>query len=243
MRFHTFLLAALVLTRAYPASGAQNGPINEAIRHESISADLANTLAQVAWLSHLPMIAELAQPLPKIQIAEGTHSAQDLLQEVVRQAPDYQWEAEDKAIHFYSRKLRRERFNFLNLKFPRFTIPSNLSELKLTFPTLEIGLLDGMSTGGAAISGFGDATLEKNSLRQVTLENVTGREILLRVANESPTFFSVIVFPNAKPTKTQAEREVNINWFWQGFKEPLKPLYVQRFPSTPRVREICASCK
>ena len=228
MRLRTFALATLVLAGTCLSSRAQSGPLTEAIRHESISGDLANALAQIACLSHLPLIAELAQPLPGIQIAEGSHSAQYLLQEVVRQAPGYQWGVEGKVVDFYSRRLRRARFNFLNLKFPRFPMPPNLSELKLTFPTLELGLLDGVSGGGIAISGFGDAYLRENALQQVSLENVTGREILLRAANQSPTFFSMIVFPNPEPTKTQAKQEVNTNWFWQSFKEPFTMLYVQK---------------
>lgn len=118
-----------------------------------------------------------------------------MLQEVVRQAPGYQWGVEGKVIDFDSRKLRRARFNFLTLKSTRFSMPPNLSELKLTFLTLELGLLDGVSGGGIAISGFGDAYLRENASQQVSLENVTGREILLRAANQSPTFFSIIVFP------------------------------------------------
>ncbi|HEY6338113.1 MAG TPA: hypothetical protein VIW68_06435 [Candidatus Sulfotelmatobacter sp.] len=232
MRLQTFLLG-LALVGICPSGNAQAVPFSEAVRCGSISADLANTLAQVAWLSHLPMVAELAQPLPRIEIAESTYIAKDLLQEIIRQAPLYQWEAEGKVIHFYNTKLKEAKFNFLNLQFPRFVTPSNLSELKLTFPTREYGLLhEAYSGGGIVITGFGDAMLEKDLLRSVTLEKVTGREILLRVASESPTFFTVIVFPNADPTKQQMERDINLNWFWQSLKEQPGPLYVQPPAST-----------
>jgi len=208
---------------------AQGSPVDGAVHHEKITGDLANALARVAWLCHVPVIAELAQPLPNIQIAEGTEDAKDLLKEVARQAPDYKWDATGKVIFFYNKKLREAKFNFLNLRFPRFSMPVNLSELKLTFPTREYGLLlQGYSGGGIVTTGFGDAMLEKDLLQPAILKNVTGREILLQAANESPTFFTVIVFPNAEPTKKQVERDMNRNWFWQALKdEHLKPLYVQ----------------
>jgi hypothetical protein len=224
----------LALAGTHLPGNAQGDPFSEVIKCESKSADLANTLAQVAWLSHLPMIAELAQPLPRIEIAEGTYVAKDLLQEIARQAPDYQWAAEGKVVHFYNRKLSGAKFNFLNLRLPRFAMPSNLSEFKLTFPEREFGLLQGYSGGGLVTIGFGDTMLEKDLLQPVTLENVTGREILVRAANESPTFLTIIAFPNADPTQNEMEQDMNRNWFWQSFKEQrLKPLYVQP-PATTR---------
>jgi hypothetical protein len=227
VRLQTLLLV-ITLLGSRSSSHAQRDPLFEVITCQSTSSDLANTLAQVAWLSQLPMIAELAQPLPKIEIAEGTYVVKDLLQAVARQAPGYEWQPEGKVIHFYGRQLKDAKFNFLNLTFPRFVIPGNLSELKLTFPTLEYGLLQGLSGGGMIIDGFEDVTLEKNSLRPATIENVTGREILIRATNESPTFFTVIVFPNGDPTKKQMELDMNRNWFWQALRgQNAGPLYVQ----------------
>lgn len=78
------------------------------------------------------------------------------------------------------------------------------------------------------ITGFGDANLEKDTLEPGTLKNVTGRDILLRAANERPTFLSIVVFPTAEPTKKQMEKDINRNWFWEALKEKtLGPLYIQ----------------
>jgi hypothetical protein len=208
---------------------AQGAPYNRAVQHGPISEDLVNALAQVASLSNMPIIAELAQPLPEVQVAAGTEDVGDLLREIARQAPGYDWEAVGRVVHFYNKKLRRAKFNFLNLRFARFSMPANLSELKLTFPTREFGLLlQGYSGGGIVTTGFGDAMLERDLLRPAVLENVTGREILFRAANESSTFFTVIVFPNADPTMKQMERDMNRNWFWQALtEEHLGHLYVQ----------------
>lgn len=208
------LLAGFALVAACPSVCAQTAPLGRIVRHDAISADLANALAQVAWRSQMPIIAELAQPLPKVDLAEGSDSVEYLLQAVARQAPGYQWEAEGRAVHFYNAKVEGANFNFLNLTFPRFAMPGNLSELKLTFAAREYGLMQGYSDGGIATTGFGDAILEGNLLQHTVFENITGREILLRAADESPTFFTAIVFPNADPTKTQVMRDMNRNWFW-----------------------------
>jgi hypothetical protein len=234
VQLQTFLLV-LVLAGACSRSNAQAAIFSTVVRHQSISTDLANALGQIAWLSDLPMVAELAKPLPRIQIAEGMHSVEYLLLEIVRQAPENEWERAGRVIYFHNKKLKYAKFNFLNLRFPRFAMPNNVSEIKLTFPQREYGLLQGYSGGGIVTTGFGDARLQKDLLQPATLVNVTGREILLQVANESPTFFTVIVFPNAEPTKKQMEQEMNRNWFWQALKdEHLDTLYVQPSMSTNR---------
>jgi hypothetical protein len=173
----------------------------------------------------VPLIAELSQPLPKIPTAEGVQLNSNTLDQLVKQAPGYQWKMEGKVVHFYNKKLSKAEFNFLNLKFPRFTIPPNLSDFKLWFPGRATGLLEGYTGEGGATTGFGDTQLEKEKLQRTTLENVTPREVLIHVANESPTFYAVLVFPSATPTKVGAEKHVS--WNWGSLNEKLKPLYTQ----------------
>lgn len=220
------LMLALVLTPLF--GNAQVDPNNKVSTTELISADLADVLAQVAWLSKSPMLAEIAQPLPRVEIARGTYVIKDLLQELVRQAPGYRWDVEGRVIYFYNQKLRESKNNFLNLKFPEFAMPDNVSELKLTFPQREHGLLQGSSGTGILITGFGDPALAKDLLDPATLKNVNGREILLKAANERPTFFTIVVFPNSNPTQAEMEKDINRNWFWQALSSPKpRPLYVQ----------------
>jgi hypothetical protein len=210
--FLVFTIALFQPTRDY---GIQSELGAEVVTCPQTTEDLANTLAKIAWLSHLPMVAEVAQPLPNIVVPEGLYVVKDLLEIVARQAPGYQWDAEGRIVHFYNQRLRNAKYNFLGIKFQRFIMPPNVSELKLTFPTLENALLEGLPSDGYFISGFGDAALEKARLAPATLTDVTGREVLLRTAKESPTFFTIIVFPNSDPTKKQMELDMNRNWFWQ----------------------------
>ncbi len=195
-------------------------------------ADLANALVQMARASHMPLIAELAWPLPEIPTAEGKPFSPESLNALVKQAPGYEWKMEGKAVHFYNKKLRQAEFNFLNFKFPRFASPGNLSDLKVQFRGQAIGLLEGYTGAGYATTGFGDPLLQKEKLKQGILENVTPLEVLIHVANESPTFYTVLVFPSEEPTVTEVEKR--LVWQWGSLDEKLAPLYVQPPPAEPR---------
>ncbi len=189
--------------------------------------DLANALVQMARASHVPMIAELVWPLPYISTAEGKPLNPETLNDLVNQAPEYEWKMEGKAVHFYNKKLRNARLNFLNFKIPRYAVPADLSILKLWFPSQAIGLLDGYAAQGGATTGFGDTLLEKEKLHEVALENVTPLEVLVRLANESPTFYTLLVFSSATPTKAEAKQVV---WQWGSLNEKLQPVYTQPPP-------------
>lgn len=216
---------AQLLTMACVNVQAQVGAHEPLPQHSALPQDLANALVQMARASHVPLIAELAQPLPKIPAAEGALLNPGTLDQLVRQAPGYEWKMEGKAVHFYDKELRMAPSNFLNLKFAHFTVPVNLSEFKLSFPQRAIGLLQGYTEEGGVTFGLRDTQLEKEKLRQTTFENVTPLEVLVNVANESPRFYTVLVFPSAAPTKSEAEKEVS--WHWGSLEEQRRPLYTQ----------------
>lgn len=116
----------------------------------------------------------------------------------------------------------------MHMKFPQFTVPPNLSDLKLWLPTRAVGLLEGYTAEGGATTGFGDTALEKKKLRRTILRDATPIDVLVHAANESPTFYTVLVFPRVDLTRNQAEKEVP--WFWGSLNAPAKPLY--RLPLT-----------
>jgi hypothetical protein len=223
-RLRWLSIAALIAFRCCTLAPAQSRFQHPAPQYGQPPEDLANALVQMARASHVPMVAELVWPLPSIPIAEGKPLNPDTLNELVKQSPGYEWKMEGKAVHFYNKKLRQARFNFLNLKIPRFTVPADLSMLKLWFPGQAIGLLEGYTAQGGATTGFGDTLLEKEKLQQVTLENVTPLEVLVHLANESPTFYTLLVFSSATPTKVEAKRVV---WQWGSLSEKLGPIYTQ----------------
>ena len=194
-------------------------------QHGQPPEDLGNALVQMARASHVPLIAELVWPLPEIPTAERVPLTPDTLNDLVKQAPGYEWKMEGKAVHFYNKKVRQARFNFLNMKIPRFAVPPDLSTLKLWFPGQAKGLLEGYTAQGGATTGFGDTLLEKEKLQRVTLDNVTPLEVLIHIANQSPTFYTVLVFPSAAPTKSEAEKQVV--WQWGDLNEKSQPIYTE----------------
>ena len=233
-RLFSFLLIATLLSSAGVA-GAQGQP---SAHHPPPQGpnfppkDLANALVQMARAAHLPLIAELVWPLPTIPTAEGVPLTPDRLNDLVKQSPGYEWKMEGKAVHFYNKKLRDAQFNFLNLKFRRFAVLPDLSQLILWLPVEAKGLLEGYSGVGGATSGWGNSELEKEKLQPDTLENVTPLEVLIRVANESPTFYTVLVFPSIAPTKNEADKQVA--WQWGSLNEKLRAVDMQPSPAKPR---------
>jgi hypothetical protein len=225
LRSRTFVAVALLVCLSCTCGTAQSDSRRPLPNYGRPPADLANALIQMARASHTPLIAELVWPLPDVPASDGTPLTPERLNDLVRQAPSYEWKMEGKAVHFYNRKLRQAPFNFLNLKFSRFTVLPDLSQLKIWLPVEAEGLLEGYSGTGGATSGFRDTLLEKEKLQPVTLQNVTTLQVLVHVANESPSFYAVLVFPSAAPTKNEAEKEVV--WQWGSLNEKLQPVYTE----------------
>lgn len=217
-------IPALIVLRCVTLAPAQSSSHHPPPQYGQPPEDLANALVQMARASHVPVIAELVWPMPHIPTAEGKPLTPDALNELVRKAPEYEWKMDGKAVHFYNKELRQTRFNFLNLKIPRFTVPTDLSMMRLWFPGQAVGLLDGYTAQGGATTGFGDASLEKEKLQPETLENITPLEVLIHLANESPTFYTLLVFSSAAPTRAEAKRVV---WQWGSLSEKLGPVYTQ----------------
>lgn len=188
--------------------------------------DLANALAQMARAASVPLVGELVWPLPEIPTAEGVPLTPERLDELVKQSPGYEWNMEGRAVHFYNKKLRQSRSNFLNLNIRRFTVPPDVGTLQLWFPGQAKGLLQGYTAQGGATSGWADPALEKDTLQRVTLENITPLDVLLHVANESPTFYVLLAFPRIPPTRDAAVKQV-IVWQWGSLDEKLRAVYMQ----------------
>jgi hypothetical protein len=108
-----------------------------ALKHGEIRGNLAEALTQFAYSTKTPTIGELAQPLASIHVPEGVHSPEDMVRELARQAPGYRWESRGKVMLFYREDLERNALNILNLKFERFTMPNNVSQLKYALPNME----------------------------------------------------------------------------------------------------------
>jgi hypothetical protein len=223
-RLASFLLAAMLFS--CPCAPAQGQPSSQRRPPQGPNLppkDLANALVQMARAAHVALIAELVLPLPKIPTAEGVPLTPERLNELVKESPGYEWKMEGKAVHFYYKKLRQARFNFLNLKISPYTIPPDVGTLQLWFPGQSHGLLEGYSAQGGATTGWSDPLLGREKLQQVTLHNATPLDVLVHVANESPTFYVVLAFPRVPPTKDAAIKQVVV-WQWGSLNEKLRAI-------------------
>jgi hypothetical protein len=230
LRLASFLFASMLLLSPYAGAQGQPSTHRRAPQGPNLPPkDLANALVQMARAAHVPITAELVWTLPEIPTAEGIPLTPERLNELVEKSPGYEWKMEGKVVHFYNKKLRESRFNFLNFKIPRFTVPPDVSTLQLWFPGQAQGLLKEYAAQGGATSGWGDPQLEKDKLRQVSLENVTPLDVLVHVANESPTFYIAVAFPSIPATKNAAIKQTVV-WQWGSLNEKLHALGMQPPP-------------
>jgi hypothetical protein len=135
-QFSKLLVALSILlgvSGACSIAEAQTGSLTDVVSCQETSLDLANMLVQVSRVSQMPIIAELAQPLPNVELSEGTYVVRDLMHAIVRQVPGYDWESKGKVLYVYNRQLKDAKFNFLAIEFPTFVIPPNISELNSHF--------------------------------------------------------------------------------------------------------------
>ena len=227
MRRSLHLIVALLFVINCSAANPQSDLLSQPMAHASVRGNLANVLAQVAHSGRIPMVAELAQPLPDIKVPGGSDAGRHLLDLIAHQAPGYTWELNGSVVHFYNRRSIQAKFNFLNFQFRQFSMPRNMAEFEYKFPNQIIWLMNGYDGLGGAFEGFYNKELEKNRLQPGGLIKITGRKILFRAATESPTFFTVIVFPSAAPKTAKEVEQTTLNWSWWSFNEELRPLYIQ----------------
>ena len=221
----TFKTVAFIVMALSACIGTATEAGNEShVQARATSQDLANALVQMARATRTPLIAELAWPLPHVS-ADNLSMNPDGLNALLKQAPGYEWRIDGKVVHFYDLRLRTAKYNFLNRTFPQFTVPSNLSDFKLWFPGRAIGLMQGYTSEGGMTTGFGDAELKKDALRTTTLRDVTPLQVLEDVAGQSPTFYTVLVFPSSRPSRHQAATDTV--WQWGSLREAAHPIYTQ----------------
>lgn len=207
--------------------------LDSALDHQQVSGNMPELLRFIAQRYQLPIVAELCQPLPsRLRIAEGRDTARQLLYQLIEHVPAYQLETQrGDVVHFYCTEVLHASANFLNLEFQQFTMPPNVSELKLLLPAKLNGLRNGLAGNGLVTSGFGVPELQKQSLTRTELTNISAREILIRAAEETHGFYTIIVFPNSSLPPDVFANYAFQHWFWGPLSVQQKePIYVQPPP-------------
>jgi hypothetical protein len=208
--------------------------LDSPLDHGKYSGSLPEVLRCISQDYRIPLIAELSQPLPvSVRVEEGRDTARELFSRVSKTVLGYNFEVlPDDVVHFFWQDLAHSSGNFLNLEFRQFTMPANVSELKLLLPAKLNGLRNGLEGDGVVTSGFGSPVLRQLTLRPEVLSNVTGRDILIKAARETKGFYCIVVFPPLSKSPTKFANYAFQHWFWgpAHLEAEAPPMYIQPPP-------------
>ena len=202
------------------------------VPHPSKSGDLAEVLSFLAHTYRLPLIAELAQPLPKVTIAANKQRVPQVFDSLMQQAPGYAWAWENGVVHVFNKRLLTQSKNFLNWRLTNFISPIDLGTFSSALPTQLHNLEIGYHGLGSVGNGLIPQKLQQILLPGQTFRNASARQILFSTAQSSKQFYSIVVFPNAHP-RTHADAEFAFqNWFWRAIgDQSSQHIYAQKPPS------------
>jgi hypothetical protein len=184
------------------------------VEKQDSKTNAVQALLDIAKAYHRPIIGELVKPIPSAIVLDviGKRNERDALVSLAAQCPGYIWYEKNGVIVFGNERLLRAPGNPMNAKLRAYTIPSNLSIFKLTFPGA-VESAGSPSTGaGGFVNGFG---LPEDLSPPLTVEEVKdmeARNIMIKVAAEVGDFFSVIILPSDKPTKSSLGDKAFIAW-------------------------------
>ncbi|OLB83780.1 MAG: hypothetical protein AUI17_07970 [Acidobacteriales bacterium 13_2_20CM_2_55_5] len=207
------------------------------VSHKSWAENLAELLRFVAEQYRVPIVAELVNPVPShLVIESGQDTAIGLLGNVLKQLPGYKYEVTNgQIIHFYAKHVVNAKGNLLNIRIKHFTMPNNLSDFKLLLPAAINSSRKGLPTSGAVISGFPSSEMEKEKLQtRGELTAVSGRDLLMAVAEETRGFYTIIVLQDQNCRTDTCFDYANDHWFWGPLTATVShdPIYIQQ----PRLR-------
>ena len=205
-------------------------PLNVPVPHPKASGNLPELLRFVAQQYRLPIVAEVMYPAPILSIPAGTNTAQEVLLELTKSVPEYKFELVGKTVvHFCNKDIENSPGNFLNVRLRRFSMPPNVSEFKVLFPARVGAARRGFQGEGVVTTGFGDPHLQKDTLPRIEFKDASAREILLRAAEETRGFYSIVVFPNRSVLSEASVNYTFQHWFWGSVQtKDDTPMYIQR---------------
>lgn len=184
----------------------------------AIDASLNKTLQQIAETYRVPMVVELANPLPRAKLPSATITAREALNAIVKRYPQYDWKLQDSVIHFYDQTLKGERGNFLNWRLKSFTISGTIADVDLRLKSEINKVRKGITSEGGLFVGILPADLEKGPLPTVVLKDVTAREVLFKLGDIAPRFFTAVIFPRSGSLTPADIDEAFANWQWSGIR-------------------------
>lgn len=162
---------------------------------------LPQDLLLVGQTFHVPVLAEMVDPLPSdLSITISSSSkAYDVLATLVAQCPGYILVREKDGFVVAQKDLFRDPANPMNEVVRDFAVPNNLSDFRLYLSAAVGNAEQGIQGTGGVLTGPVSRESASVPLKEETLHNRTAREILLHVAGEVGNMFSAFVVPSAHP--------------------------------------------
>jgi TonB family protein len=209
---------------------------NAAQHHGAITGDLAEALGAIAVQMRVPIVAELALPLPNgFNVPDGDETAEKLLNSIIAASPGYSWKWVGRIAHIYNRRLLTAPSNFLNFDLESLLLPSNVAEFSVTvrnalwqcsIPKRIADHRQCPAPIGGVIGGLWPTALEPLRLTPKRIGATSARQVMLEVANDSGRFYSIVVFPRPNARTPQDAEFAFYHWAWHPLSDPAKP-----FPS------------
>ena len=219
--------------------------------HRRITGDLAEALGAVAVEMQVPIVGELALPLPSgINLPEGSGTAEHLLDSIVATSPGYSWKWEGRVAHVYNRRLLTASANFLNLQLESFVLPQNVAELYVTLHNAlwQCGIPKRIANDrrcrvplGFVLGGLWPSALEPLRLTPRNKGVMSARRVMLEAAAENGQFYSIVVFPHATARTPEDAEFAFYHWAWHPLSDAAKPFpspfsyYDRRFRVAPDI--------
>lgn len=152
---------------------------------------LRTSVAEHMLLFGLEVAPYTDEPERNLTFSLERSTVREILDEIIRQDPQYQYEViDEQLIHMFPRRAKDDPTDLLNVRVDRFQVSGVGYEELIQYlphhvPELQLEMLRRAKAGGVVASilssyGVPEVTLE--------LENVTVRDILNRVAQETEQF-------------------------------------------------------
>lgn len=189
----TAMLLFSLLTRAAHSQTTES---------DNIAGNLAEVLLTISTRFHISILGEMVAPIP-VNLLLNLSVFKDgpqALDELVKEQPDYSWySTKEGVVVFGQRKLLAAAGNPMNVRLKTYRMPTDLNIFKLTFPNAVATANDKAKAEGGVVTGIGLPPEMSPPLSKMVLNNVTAREVLIKVATDVGTLYSVIVLPTSQP--------------------------------------------
>lgn len=179
-----------------------------------IKSDLGTALGQLAKTYRFPIVIVLADSHRMVEIPARTMTPRQALNHLVAQDRNYSWEPRGPGVYFCHRQLCDNPKNMLNWRLKTFTISGTLADLEMRLRANLNKIRQGITAEGGVMHGIPSSDLAKRALPRMVLHDITVAEVLFKILEIEPSFYSVMVYPKTDSIADTDIESVFANWRW-----------------------------